>query len=161
MYAWHPCSSFNGTLSTSYQRFEVYIAIGDTRNEKDQECNNVDEESGDNHSPTDEANGGSISEIDEECVGNDIEINWVNYGNNRERVEGNNENYTEINSQYHGNNEWITQIRDGNITEYQSLRNVDRIETLTLSISTMKQMKNSMMLLKVQMIRQSMIRNFS
>ena len=129
LYPWHPDCSFNGTFSTSYQRFEVYIAIGDTRNEKDQDCNNVDEESRDNHSPTDEGNGGSISKIDEECVGNDIEIK-VNDGKNSDSVEVNNESLTELNQQYHGNNEWITQLRDGNITEYESWRNVDRIEIL-------------------------------
>ena len=48
LYPWHPGYSFNGTFSTSYQVFGVYIAIGDTSNEKDLECNNVDEESGDN-----------------------------------------------------------------------------------------------------------------
>ena len=130
LYPWHPGYSFNGTFSTSYQRFEVWIAIGDTRDKKDQECNNVDGESGDNHSPTDEGNGGSISGIDEECVGSDIEINCVNDGNISERVEVNNENLTEIGQQYHGNNDWITQIRDGYITEYESWRNVDRIEIL-------------------------------
>ena len=128
LYPWHPGYSFNGTFSTSYQVFGVYIAIGDTSNEKDLECNNVDEESGDNHSPAEERNGGSISEIDEGRNGNDIEIDWVNDGNNSERVEVNNENLTEIDWQYHGNNDWITQIRDGNITEYESWRNIDRIE---------------------------------
>ena len=85
LHPWHPDCSFNGTFSTSYQRFEVCIAIVDTRNEKVQDCNNVDEESRDNHSPTDEGNGSSISKIDEGCVGNDIEIK-VNDGNNSDSV---------------------------------------------------------------------------
>ena len=133
LYPCHPGYLFNGTLyNTLCQKFEVYIAIGDTRNEKDQDYNNVGEESWDNHShsPTDEANGSSISEIDEECVGNDIVLNWVNDGHNSARVEGNIEDLTEIDQQYLENNDRIIQIRDGNITEYESWRDVDRIENL-------------------------------
>ena len=130
LYPCHPGYLFNGTLYTLCQKFEVYIAIGDTRNEKYQDCNNVDEESCDNHSPTDEANGGSISEIDEECVGNDTALNWVNDGNTSARVEGNIEDLSEIDQQYHENNDRIIQISDGNITECESWRNIDRIENL-------------------------------